>query len=99
MLQVAEVRRNRRRSMTVEQEHLFGMEKLNIARSDIPPVTHIDYSARPNGVRGNEPPLSRASYSLKAAHRLSNPNKYKLQCPGRTSRVHTGGCPTLLHGH
>ncbi len=32
--------------MTKEQEKLFGIEKLNIARSEIPAVTHIDYSAR-----------------------------------------------------
>ena len=32
--------------MTSEEEHLFGIEKLNIKRSDIPAVTHVDYSAR-----------------------------------------------------
>jgi carbamoyltransferase len=32
--------------MTPEQEKLFGIEKLNIKRSDIPSVTHVDYSAR-----------------------------------------------------
>ena len=46
MLLVADVKRNRRRSMTAEQERLFGIDKLNIARSDIPAVTHVDYSAR-----------------------------------------------------
>jgi carbamoyltransferase len=47
MGQVADVKRNRRRrSMTIEQEQLFGIDKLNVARSDIPAVTHIDYSAR-----------------------------------------------------
>ena len=46
MLLVADVRRDRRRSMTTEQEALFGIEKLNIPRSDIPAVTHVDYSAR-----------------------------------------------------
>ena len=32
--------------MTAEQDALFGIEKLNVARSDIPAVTHVDYSAR-----------------------------------------------------
>jgi carbamoyltransferase len=46
MLLVADVKRNRRRSMTTEQEQLFGIDKLNVARSDIPAVTHVDYTAR-----------------------------------------------------
>jgi carbamoyltransferase len=46
MLLVADVKRNRRRTLTAEQEGLFGIDKLNIARSDIPAVTHVDYSAR-----------------------------------------------------
>ena len=46
MLLVADVKRNRRCSMTGEQERLFGIEKLNVVRSDIPAVTHVDYSAR-----------------------------------------------------
>jgi carbamoyltransferase len=46
MLLVANVRRDRCITMTAEQNQLFGIEKLNIARSDIPAVTHIDYSAR-----------------------------------------------------
>jgi carbamoyltransferase len=46
MLLVAEIKRNRRRGMTPEEENLFGINKLNIVRSDIPAVTHVDYSAR-----------------------------------------------------
>lgn len=46
MITVAEVKKERRRPMTQEQEKLFGIEKLNVARSDIPAVTHVDYSAR-----------------------------------------------------
>jgi carbamoyltransferase len=46
MLLVADVKRNRRRSMTAEHSQLFGIDKLNVARSDIPAVTHVDYSAR-----------------------------------------------------
>ncbi len=46
MLLVADVVSARRKSMTAEQEALFGIEKLNVPRSDIPAVTHVDYSAR-----------------------------------------------------
>jgi carbamoyltransferase len=46
MLLVADVKRNRRRTIGAEQEGLFGIDKLNVARSDIPAVTHVDYSAR-----------------------------------------------------
>jgi len=46
MLIVAPVKKERRREMSEEEENLFGIEKLNIPRSEIPSVTHIDYSAR-----------------------------------------------------
>ncbi len=46
MLLVAPVQKNRRIAMTEEQEKLFGIDKLNVPRSDIPAITHIDYSAR-----------------------------------------------------
>jgi carbamoyltransferase len=46
MLLVAGVRPVRRRLMTKEEEKLFGIDKLNVPRSDIPAVTHVDYSAR-----------------------------------------------------
>ena len=46
MLLVAPVKRERRIPMTAEQRNLWGIDQLNVARSDIPAVTHIDYSAR-----------------------------------------------------
>ena len=46
MLQVADVAKPHRKAMTEEQEALFGIDKLNVPRSDIPAVTHVDYSAR-----------------------------------------------------
>ncbi len=46
MLLVADVERSRRRAMTAAQQALFGIDQLNIPRSDIPAVTHVDYSAR-----------------------------------------------------
>jgi carbamoyltransferase len=46
MLLVADVVAPRRRQMSAEEEQLFGIEKLNVPRSEIPAVTHVDYSAR-----------------------------------------------------
>jgi carbamoyltransferase len=46
MLLVAPVKRERQIPMTSEQQGLWGIQQLNVARSDIPAVTHIDYSAR-----------------------------------------------------
>jgi carbamoyltransferase len=46
MLLVADVAKNRQKKMTEEQSALFGIERLNIVRSEIPAVTHVDYSAR-----------------------------------------------------
>jgi carbamoyltransferase len=57
MLLVAPVTENRKVPMTADQEKLFGIEKLNVARSDIPAVTHVDYSARIQTVDRDEHPL------------------------------------------
>jgi len=46
MLLVADVVKNKRRQMTAEEKALFGIDKLNVPRSEIPSVTHVDYSAR-----------------------------------------------------
>ncbi|NNM01511.1 MAG: carbamoyltransferase [Gammaproteobacteria bacterium] len=46
MLLVADVKESLRTEMTEEQKQLFGIEKLNVKRSEIPAITHIDYSAR-----------------------------------------------------
>ena len=46
MLLVADVDRGRRREMTQDEMALFGIDKLNVPRSEIPAVTHVDYSAR-----------------------------------------------------
>lgn len=57
MLLVAGVKEDRRIPMTREQERLFGIDKLNVSRSDIPAVTHIDYSARIQTVSREDNPL------------------------------------------
>jgi carbamoyltransferase len=46
MLMVADVQKRRQRQMTADEDKLFGIDKLNVPRSDIPAVTHVDYSAR-----------------------------------------------------
>lgn len=46
MMLVADVIASRRRPMTADEQALFGIDKLNVPRSDIPAVTHVDYSAR-----------------------------------------------------
>ena len=46
MLLVAPVREERRLAMTADQQGMFGIDKLNVPRSDLPAVTHVDYSAR-----------------------------------------------------
>ena len=56
MLLVADVVKRRQRQMTNEEQSLFGIDKLNVPRSDIPAVTHVDYSARVQTVhRGTNP--------------------------------------------
>ena len=50
MLLVANINSNKKIDMTDEQKKLFGIDKLNIKRSEIPAVTHVDYSARVQSV-------------------------------------------------
>jgi carbamoyltransferase len=57
MLLVAPVRGHLRREMTGEEENLFGIEKLNVPRSTVPAITHVDYSARVQTVRREDNPL------------------------------------------
>ncbi len=46
MLLVAPVKESLRKQMTAEQQQLFGIDKLNVPRSELPAITHVDYSAR-----------------------------------------------------
>lgn len=69
MLLVADVAAKRRRPMTSEEQALFGIDKLNVPRSDIPAVTHVDYSARIQTVRRET--SSRYHALLSAFHALT----------------------------
>jgi carbamoyltransferase len=57
MLLVAPVKRARQIPMSKEEQSLWGIEKLNVPRSDIPAVTHIDYSARIQTVTREDNPI------------------------------------------
>jgi carbamoyltransferase len=57
MLLVADVKKSKQFKMTEEQKDLFGIDKLNIKRSSIPSVTHIDYSARIQTVHKETNPI------------------------------------------
>jgi carbamoyltransferase len=72
MLLVADVRDGKRRQMTSEEQALFGIDKLNVARSEIPAVTHVDYSARIQTVHRDTNPLF---------HRLIGRFKELTGCP------------------
>ena len=61
MLLVAPVKQELRRDMSAEQQKLFGLDKLNVARSTIPAITHIDYSARVQTVHQETNPLYHAT--------------------------------------
>jgi len=56
MLMVADVVEGRRLKMSDEESALFGIDKLNVARSEIPAVTHVDYSARVQTVHADTNP-------------------------------------------
>ena len=72
MLLVDSVKKDKQREMSEEEKKLFGIEKLNIKRSEIPAVTHVDYSARIQTVHKETNP----SY-----HKLLEKFKEKTGCP------------------
>ena len=72
MLLVADVQKNKRRSMTAEEEALFGIDKLNVPRSSVPAITHVDYSARIQTVHGDTNPRY---------HSVISKFKEKTGCP------------------
>ena len=63
MLFVADVKEGKRRAMTEEEEALFGIDKLNVPRSSVPAITHVDYSARIQTVHDDTNPKYHAVIS------------------------------------
>jgi carbamoyltransferase len=57
MLLVADIKDEKRIRMSDEEEKLFGLEKLKVTRSDVPAITHVDYSARIQTVTEDDNPL------------------------------------------
>jgi carbamoyltransferase len=72
MLLVADVLASRRRAMTEGEQKLFGIAKLNVPRSEIPAVTHVDYSARIQTVHRDTNPRY---------HALISAFKQRTGCP------------------
>ena len=72
MLLVANVREEKCRKMSQAEEKLFGIDKLNVKRSLVPAVTHVDYSARIQTVHFETNPLY---------HSLISKFKEKTGCP------------------
>jgi carbamoyltransferase len=63
MLLVADVQNEKRRAMTEDEEALFGIDKLNVPRSTVPAITHVDYSARIQTVHADTNPKYHAVIS------------------------------------
>ena len=72
MLIVADVQKDKRLAMTPDEEKLFGIDKLNVPRSSVPAITHIDYSARIQTVHADTNPKY---------HALISKFKEKTGCP------------------
>lgn len=72
MLMVADVKKKRQRPMNTAEQDLFGIDRLNVVRSDIPAVTHVDYSARIQTVHADTNPRF---------HALLSKFKAKTSCP------------------
>ena len=100
MLLVADVAAGRRQQMSEAEEALFGIDKLNIARSEIPAVTHVDYSARVQTVHRETNPLYHALLSaFKARTGCSVLVKHQLQRARRADRLHARRRLPVLYGH
>ena len=99
MLIVAKVKKDKCRTMTQEESSLFGIDKLNIARSSVPAITHVDYSARIQTVHAD----TNSSY-----YAVISKFKEKTGCPlvvntsfnaWRAYCLFTQGCIQVFYGY
>jgi len=72
MLLVAELKKEKQFKMTAKEESLFGIEKLNVPRSSVPAITHVDYSSRIQTVHSRTNPKF---------HALISKFKKETDCP------------------
>ncbi len=89
MLLVADVVEERRRRMTEEEQALFGIDKLNVPRSEIPAVTHVDYSARIQTVHADTNPR----YHACSARSSSGPDARCSSTPASTCAASRSSAP------
>jgi carbamoyltransferase len=96
MLLVADIVESKKIPMTSEQQQLFGIDKLNVPRSDIPAVTHVDYSAR---VQSVDPVRNPEFYDLIKAFEIETgcPVLVNTSFNVRGDRLHTGRCLPLFY--
>jgi hypothetical protein len=87
--------------MTDEENKLFGIEKLNVPRSDIPAVTHVDYSARIQTVHERTNPRYHALISSAFERRTGCPVLVNTSFNVRGEPIvgSARGRVPLLHGH
>ena len=77
MLLVANVKKNKQIEMNSEEKNLFGIDKLNIKRSSVPAITHVDYSSRIQTVhKETNPRFYKLINAFKKFNWLSNSCKY-----------------------
>ena len=99
MLMVAPVNEDRRRAMNEAEQALFGIDKLNVPRSDIPAVTHVDYSARIQTVhKETNPAFHDLLVGVQGQDRLLGGGEHLVQRARRADRLHARGRLPLLHG-
>ena len=100
MLLVADVHARHRRQMSEDEEKLWGIEKLNVNRSEIPAVTHVDYSARIQTVQArNESALLGNHRRVPPAHRMPADRQHQFQRARRTDCLHARRQLSLLYAH
>ena len=100
MLLVANVAREKLKKVNSHDQALWGIDKLNVVRSSIPAVTHVDNSARVQTVSKDTNPRYHDLIShFYKKNRLPSFNQYQLQHSGGTHCLHSRGCFPLLYGN
>ena len=84
----------------MQSRALFGIDKLNVARSTIPAVTHVDYSARIQTVHAETNPRYHALIvKFDELTGCRSAREHVIQRARRAHRLHTGRCLSLFHGY